>query len=1116
LIEHELLHRSVLPPDPVEPIVAQSLTNTIPVIISNTHNEQVNTFMSSIALPIIPIPVVNTSPPAVSNPIVLPPHLPSKFNKQINTWRKLPKSSKPHFIAICTAVLKKATDAASNNDINKRDEAFTDFILIPTTNLLKVRGGKNGVRQLNAKLTKHRNTITNTQRTFLSSNSNTNLNSTIVNNNNTQLSSSTMNELDATQIATTIATAPVHEIVNTDIDIDSNHDVDDDDNSDDVRRIRRAVLLVKDSYLSKAAKSLVDSNTIPIDTETIIKLESLHPSPTAVTHPELPELNSLRNEQIPECIITIDDLKALPQFFVDNGSAPSIDGWTGSLLHTLIKSGNEQTLSGLSLLFTLIMNGNIKGTLRELLLTGILIPLPKKDGGVRPLAIGNIFVRIAGKIILRKLELDGAFEQLFPQIQFGIGKSGGAEIGLHKIQALLQINPNHVIITTDIKNAFNSISRKSIFNALLSNTEHCSETSITRFFHWSHCSSSTLLVYGRDANSTKSASTLQAVMSSKIGVRQGDSLSGFLFGIGVQQLYTKLQSLCPNVQLVAIHDDLSIVGESEHALQAIDVFNRLLLKRGDLQLQPQKCKILIPSNPSSLTAMSMSIDSIKTKCTQLELPLQIVSGCLPLLGGVIGDDDNACKQIVLEKVKSQEKLFYSIQHRRMPVQIAFHLLRSCFLPRLNYLLRVTKPELISEAAILFDQMILDTFTKKCNLPLPLSPNQLSQIRLPCKLGGLGLSSAADTSIIAFYASYSLSCSSIPELPSSSTLFQSIDKCHESLFENGVCANATRIPRELSAAMNLYRTEMESAQRLQHHLTIQINRDTQKQLLNRMTSQYVENENQDLSHRAILLSATAPGASLVFTTLPTCSDFQLSDDEFNVAIRLRLNIVPRNDMLNARGKLMNVQCLICDSSARRIFSSVNDICAHPHACSKLKRTINTHRHNAVLLTVARLFREVGYATELEPFAYDVRDVRKRPDATCISTRANVRPIMVDVSIVHPACTSHVAYGQKPLGNAIRREIAKTTKYKGQAENENMQFIPLVMETTSAFGREFARVLRELSIQAADERVMTEREFLHYARACISFALHRGNGRLVTTFASQARIVHVRANEAIVAA
>ena len=178
----------------------------------------------------------------------------------------------------------------------------------------------------------------------------------------------------------------------------------------------------------------------------------------------------------------------------------------------------------------------------------------------------------------------------------------------------------------------------------------------------------------------------------------------------------------------------------------------------------------------------------------------------------------------------------------------------------------------------------------------------------------------------------------------------------------------------------------------------------------------------------------------------------------------------------------------------------------------KRSSITQRHNMVLLTYTRLCREIGHHTELEPFAYDERDERGRPDATCVSISPHVAPTMVDVSVTHPACDSLVVKGQRILACATEREVMKTDKYKNIAANENMEFVPLVLESTGAFGRKLSRNLKQLSMQAEDERVMSQREFLHYSRASIAFALHRGNGRVMQCFASAARVKAIESSVA----
>jgi hypothetical protein len=285
--------------------------------------------------------------------------------------------------------------------------------------------------------------------------------------------------------------------------------------------------------------------------------------------------------------------------------------------------------------------------------------------------------------------------------------------------------------------------------------------------------------------------------------------------------------------------------------------------------------------------------------------------------------------------------------------------------------------------------------------------------------------------------------------------------------------------------------------LQHYLSQQIQRRTSADLLEHL-------HHTDRAHRAVMLSCTSAGASLIFTTIPTELDYQLSDAEMDVAVRLRLNCVPRNDMIDDSGNLMQVQCGICPSNKRTLLTTVNAVCAHPHACEMLKRSASTQRHNNVLHTFTRACREVGYHTVLEPMHIDNSGVRSRPDATCWSTRGNMKPMMVDVSVVHPGCTSHVGTGQKLLGCAMAREKVKRSQYASIAADESATFVPLIVESTGALGTQFVKILRNLSAQAADERVSSEREFSHYVRASIAFALFRGNARLVSQFIARSAV------------
>ena len=72
---------------------------------------------------------------------------------------------------------------------------------------------------------------------------------------------------------------------------------------------------------------------------------------------------------------------------------------------------------------------------QTILLCARLIPITKKDGGIRPIAIGTIFHNLISSAIMCNLKekLPGTFSP----VQFGVGMPGGAENIVHGIRNLL-------------------------------------------------------------------------------------------------------------------------------------------------------------------------------------------------------------------------------------------------------------------------------------------------------------------------------------------------------------------------------------------------------------------------------------------------------------------------------------------------------------------------------------------------------------------------------------------------------------------------------------------------------------------------------------------------------
>lgn len=83
------------------------------------------------------------------------------------------------------------------------------------------------------------------------------------------------------------------------------------------------------------------------------------------------------------------------------------------------------------MLITNIINGDIPNQVKHLFTSSRLVALGKKKGGVRPVAIGEVFYRIAAAHAFRVVR-EYMAELLSPH-QYGIGISNGCEKIIHNI-----------------------------------------------------------------------------------------------------------------------------------------------------------------------------------------------------------------------------------------------------------------------------------------------------------------------------------------------------------------------------------------------------------------------------------------------------------------------------------------------------------------------------------------------------------------------------------------------------------------------------------------------------------------------------------------------------------
>src|SRR6185437_14305045 len=206
---------------------------------------------------------------------------------------------------------------------------------------------------------------------------------------------------------------------------------------------------------------------------------------------------------------------------------------------------------GICAIVTDIANGDVPGPIRRMLLASRLIGLAKVSGGLRPIAIGDSFYRLAALYVLKQCETESIFQH---SVQYGVGTKGGAERAVHVIRAELDHAPPNtdpILITIDIENAFNSRPRSDIARSVFDQTLRDRVGHMWRMFHWAYSSTSALLYYGIDG---RLISTLQSAE----GVRQGDPLAALSFALSVHSLFVNALR-DTGAKGVAVLDDLSII-----------------------------------------------------------------------------------------------------------------------------------------------------------------------------------------------------------------------------------------------------------------------------------------------------------------------------------------------------------------------------------------------------------------------------------------------------------------------------------------------------------------------------------------------------------------------------
>ena len=137
-------------------------------------------------------------------------------------------------------------------------------------------------------------------------------------------------------------------------------------------------------------------------------------------HPKGPDANALPGlpADAPRTVITTKQVASTVRRLA-TGASPGPSGWTADLLLPLLE--DDVCLRGLTRLINDIVNGNFDQRGQDFLTASWLIGIPKPGKkGVRPIAMGEVFYKIAATITVANCKL--AIGEYLAPIQLGVAR----------------------------------------------------------------------------------------------------------------------------------------------------------------------------------------------------------------------------------------------------------------------------------------------------------------------------------------------------------------------------------------------------------------------------------------------------------------------------------------------------------------------------------------------------------------------------------------------------------------------------------------------------------------------------------------------------------------------
>eukprot|EP00973_Karenia_brevis_P048052 6668348-Karenia_brevis.AAC.1 len=182
-----------------------------------------------------------------------------------------------------------------------------------------------------------------------------------------------------------------------------------------------------------------------------------------------------------------------------------------------------------------------------------LTALLKPNRRVRGIAAGDSFRRLVSKTLAKQFQQ--VLRAAVAPYNFGLCDRSGTDSAVHFLQYLTDENPSKIILSIDGIGAFDHVSRATMFNQLLSNSQLAGLVPYVR--QWYAIASQ---FRWRDDNGT-----IHHITQAE-GGEQGDALMPALFCLALHPAMQRIRALIPQDAIVIAYlDDIYIVCEPTDA-----------------------------------------------------------------------------------------------------------------------------------------------------------------------------------------------------------------------------------------------------------------------------------------------------------------------------------------------------------------------------------------------------------------------------------------------------------------------------------------------------------------------------------------------------------------------